>query len=83
MLTQERNMAVRPLSGLHASAKTNSLDKILSWEDVGLMTVADIMGILKEHQPLTWHYLLKLTMPKPRKRNGVIVVWKYWPPEVV
>src|SRR5882762_2653138 len=82
-LTQERNMAVRPSSGLHASAKTNSPDKILSWEDVGLMTVADITDILKEHQPLTWHYLLKLTTPKPRKRNGVIVVRKYRPPEVV
>ena len=82
-LTQERNMAVRPSSGLHASAKTNSPDKILSWEDVGLTTVADITDILKEHQPLTWHYLLKLTTPKPRKQNGVIVVQKYRPPEMV
>ena len=29
-LTQERNIAVRPSSGLHASAKTSSPDKILS-----------------------------------------------------
>jgi hypothetical protein len=50
-LIRERNIAVRPSNGLHASAKTNSPDKILGWEDVGLTTVADITDILKEHQP--------------------------------
>ena len=82
-LTQECTVAVRPSSGLHASATAKSADKSLSWDDIGLTTVADLTGVLKKHQPLTWHYLIQLTTPKARKRNGRVVARKYCPPEVV
>jgi hypothetical protein len=76
-------VAVRPSSGLHASATAKSADKSLSWDDIGLTTVADVTEVLKKHQPLTWHYLIQLTTPKAQKRNGRVVARKYRPPEVV
>jgi len=52
-LIQERTVAVRPSSGLYALATAKSADQTLSWDDVGLTTVADVTEVLKKHQPLT------------------------------
>jgi hypothetical protein len=79
-LTQKRNAAVKPSSGLHTSVTTKSADKSISWDDIGLTTVADVTEVLKIHQPLTWHYPIQLTTPKSQKENQIR---KYWPPEVV
>jgi len=82
-LTQERMVAVRLSNGLYASTSAKSVEKGVSWDDIGLTTVADVTEVLKKHQPLTWHYLIELTAPKARKRRGQVIVWKYRPPEVV
>jgi len=82
-LIQECTVAVRPSSGLHASVTAKSADQTLSWDDVGLTTVADVTDVLKKHQPLIWHYLIQLTTPKARKQKGMVIARKYRPPEVV
>jgi hypothetical protein len=82
-LTQERMVAVRPSNGLYASTSAKSPEKGVSWDDIGLTTVADVTEVLKKHQPLTWHYLMELTTPKARKRRGQVIARKYRPPEVV
>jgi hypothetical protein len=69
-LTQERTVAMRPSSGLHASTTAKSVEK-------------GVTKVLKVHQPLTWHYLIQLATPKARKRKGQIVTQKYCPLEVV
>jgi hypothetical protein len=82
-LTQEHTVAVRPSSGLHTSTTAKSVEKGVSWDDIGLTTVADVTEVLKVHQPLTWHYLIQLAAPKAQKRKGQVVAQIYRPPEVV
>lgn len=82
-LVQECTVAVRPSSGLHASLTAKSVDKSLSWDNVGLTAVADVTNVLKEHQPLMWHYLVQLTTQKAWKWNGMVMTREYHPPEVV
>ena len=61
-------VTVRPSNGLYASASAKSVEKGVSWDDIGLTTVADVTEVLKKHQPLTWHYLMELTTPKVWKQ---------------
>jgi len=60
-LIWEATNATRPSSGLHAIVSHKSSMKRAEWVDVGAMTVPEVAGILKKHQPLTWHYFTKIT----------------------
>lgn len=78
----ERQVASRPSSGLHAVTRMGSEYKSVDWETIGSATVSTITECLKICQPLTFHYLVELATPHPRRRHGVLVQRKYRPPEV-
>ena len=82
-LIREATNATRPSSGLHAVLSRNSCLKRAEWVDVGATTVPEVAGILKKHQPLTWHYFTKIAARKPRVRRQVVSVRKHRPTDVV
>jgi hypothetical protein len=64
-LLKERQEAVKPSGGLHANTKPKSTNKAITWEDIGLTTVADVTKAIKGIQPLTYNYLLELARCSP------------------
>ena len=64
-LLKERQEAVKPSGGLHANTKPKSTNKAITWEDIGLTTVADVTKAIKGIQPLTYNYLLVLARCSP------------------
>jgi hypothetical protein len=82
-LLKERQEAVKPSGGLHANTNMKATDKAITWEDIGLTTVADVTKTIKSIQPLTYDYLLELSTPKVHRHNGVLVQRTRRPPELV
>jgi hypothetical protein len=82
-LLKERQEAVKPSGGLHANTNPKATNKAITWEDMGLTTVADVTKTIKDIQPLTYNYLLELSTPKVHRRNGVLVQRTRRPPELV
>jgi hypothetical protein len=82
-LLKERQEAVKPSGGLHANTNPKATDKAITWEDIGLTTVADVTKTIKGFQPLTYNYLLELSTPKVHRHNGVLVQRTRRPPELV
>jgi hypothetical protein len=82
-LIQEATNATRPSSGLHAIVSRRTSLKKAEWVDIGATTVPEVTGILKRHQPITWHYFTKIAARKPRVRRGVVSVRKHRPTDVV
>jgi hypothetical protein len=62
-LVKEAVRAVRPSSGLHATAKKKDGQRI-EWADIGAATVSRVAEVIRLHQPLTWHYTMCLAQPK-------------------
>jgi hypothetical protein len=67
-LLQEVRKAVDVKSGLHATAKRKFGEKV-EWSDIGAATVSRVAEILKLNQPLTWHYVTKISEGSSRKSN--------------
>ena len=82
-LVQEATSAVASSSCLHAVVSRKTIQRKVEWVDIGATTVPDVAEILKDHQPLTWHYLTKIAARKPRIRNGVVLVRQRRPVEAV
>ena len=72
-LLKERQEAVKPSGGLHANTNPKATNKAITWEDIGLTTVAEVTKTIKSSQPLNYDYLLELLTPKVHQRNGVLV----------
>jgi hypothetical protein len=64
-LIAEAKQAVKPSSGLHASAKKKATQQV-EWSDIGAATVSQVAQIIKKHQPLTWHYMMSIAQPETR-----------------
>jgi hypothetical protein len=67
-LVSEVKKAVDVKSGLHATAKKKS-GQIVEWSDVGAATVSHVAQIFKQHQPLTWHYMMRIAQGPSEKNN--------------
>lgn len=72
-LVREAQSAVKGSSGLHASVNSKVDVKKIHWADIGAATIPHVAGILRKHQPLTWHLVSNIAMRKPRVREGVLV----------
>ncbi|KAF8811788.1 hypothetical protein BYT27DRAFT_7336050 [Phlegmacium glaucopus] len=64
-LVKEAQAAVLPTSGLHASLKKRSSQK-LEWADIGAATLSHVSEIIQQFQPLTWHYFNAIAQPQRR-----------------
>ena len=53
-LLKERQEAVKPSGGLHANTNMKVTDKAITWEDIGLTTMADVTKTIKSIQPLAY-----------------------------
>jgi hypothetical protein len=74
ILVKEAETAIKPSTGLHASVTSSNSSRRTHWADIGSATLSHVAEIMKEHQPLTWHYAMKIAEPKPRKRGGVTII---------
>jgi hypothetical protein len=68
-LVAEAKQAMKPSSGLHASAKKGS--QHIEWSDIGTATVSKVSQIIMMHQPLTWYYMMSIAQPENRGSDGV------------
>jgi hypothetical protein len=82
-LLQEAQVAVQDTSGLHAPVNSDADDDSVEWADIGATLIPTVKITLKTHQPLMFHYMLKIAEPKPQKRKGVITIRTYRPPDLV
>lgn len=76
-LLREVRDVTKVSSGLHVwtpgrGGKPGSVR--VEWDDLGINTMSEVQDILKRHQPLTWHYLMKIATPKERKKTGATAV---------
>ncbi|EGO00057.1 hypothetical protein SERLA73DRAFT_72804 [Serpula lacrymans var. lacrymans S7.3] len=78
-LRKEQQKVLQPETGLAVGKQTSEPQ----WVAIGRTTLAKAMQAFKTHQPLLWHYVLLLSSPRIRIRNGVRVIHKYHPPEPV
>jgi len=72
-----------PSSGLHAVISHRTSLKKAEWVDIRATTVPEVAGILKRHQPITWHYFTKIAAQKPCIQWGIVSVRKHRPTDVV
>ncbi|KAJ3553132.1 hypothetical protein NM688_g3779 [Phlebia brevispora] len=83
-LAREMRVATDSKNGLHGTGVSKKGRKEMRWDDIGPHTVDDVMKIIKRHQPLTFTIIKDLVTPEPwRRRDGVRVVRKTRPPELV
>ena len=62
-LVSEAKQAVKPSSGLHASAKKKGSQQV-EWSDIGASTISKVGQIIRKHQPLTWYYMMSIAQPE-------------------
>jgi hypothetical protein len=67
-LVSEVKKAVDVKSGLHATAKKQYGQKV-EWSDIGAATASNVAKIFKQHQPLTWHYMVTIAQGPSRKNR--------------
>lgn len=83
LLLKEMRSAVQGSSGLQGSRVGLRGHMELALDDVGLQMIQTVRSIIQKRQPHTLELLIKLATPEPRKENGVLVVRKTRPPELV
>jgi hypothetical protein len=82
-LVDEAQRAIQETSGLHASVADETDNGSVQWANSGATLIPTVKIAFQTHQPLAFHYMHKITEPKPRTKNGVIAVHTYRPPELV
>lgn len=83
LLLKEMRNAVQGSSGLQGSRVGLRGHMELALDDIGLQTIQTVRSIIQKWQPRTLELLIKLATPEPRKENGVLVVRKTRPPDLV
>lgn len=83
LLLKEMRNAVQGSSGLQGSRVGLRGHMELALDDIGLQTIQTVRSIIQKWQPHTLELLIKLATPEPRKENGVLVVRKTRPPDLV
>jgi hypothetical protein len=61
-LVSEAKQAVKPSSGLHASAQKKGSQQV-EWSDIAA-TISRVGQIIRKHQPLTWYYMMSIAQPE-------------------
>jgi hypothetical protein len=44
----------------------------VEWRDVGAATVSRVAEIFKEHQPLTWYYMVSIAQGPSHKSSNIV-----------
>jgi hypothetical protein len=85
-LVKEAESAIKSSSGLRVSIsnkKKVAPGSLIKWPDIGSATVENTRKIIREHQPLTWSLIMKVSSRPPRTRNNAKIIQQRRPPESV
>ena len=83
-LLEEAEKVIKPGNELHVTlSNSKQTGKKIEWTDLGATTLQKIQMVIQKHQPLTWDLITKLAARPPNLREGVKVVRRRRPPELV